>query len=179
MYYIKCLTIALVIFFLLHRMSWAETITETYNPGLVLQFIPKGDTEPFGTMIDQNTTFIADSYKKSKPLVKYSGMPHWLLWQGFYKAEKPGKHVFVFNGKSYSGSCKFEASLAGDKLFSLSGHLTKLFGHKTLNLDQGVHKFKATLSCADYRQAFGEIEIKRPGENTVGKIKSSELLYRR
>jgi len=179
MHYTRRIFSIFTVFFLLCGTSQSETITETYDTGLVLQFIPQGDTEPLGTMIDQNSTFIADSYKKSKSLVKYSNMPHWLLWQGFYKAEKSGKHVFAFNGTNYRGSCTFEASLAGDKLFSISGNLAKSFGHKVLSLEEGIHKFEATLSCADYRKAVGEIEVKRPGESVVGKMKASELLHRK
>jgi hypothetical protein len=167
-------------FFLVNKTLLSETMTDTYESGLVLQFIPMGDTEPLGTMIDKNTIFMADSFKKNQALVKYSEMPHWLLWQGFYKAEKSGKYVFVVNGKSSFVKCKFEASLAGNKLFSLSGRLSELYEHKTLNLEEGVHKFEASLSCPTYsKDTFVAIEIKKPGESVVGKMNVNEFLHRK
>ena len=176
---IKVTLAVFCMFFLVNNTLWSETITETYESGLVLQFIPMGDTEPLGTMVDKDTILNADSFKKNQALVKYSEMPHWLLWQGFYKAEKSGKYVFVFNGKSNYSNCKFEANLAGNKLFSLSGGLGSSYGHKTLNLEEGVHKFEASLSCGNYGNTFAAIEVKRPGESVVGKMNVNEFLHRK
>lgn len=170
--------IILSLFFSVNNMAMAETITETYEKGLVLHFIPMGETEPLGIMIDKNTAFDGYSFKNNKALVKYEKMPHWLLWQGFYKAEKSGKYFFAFKGKS-NYQCKFEANLAGNKLIKLSGRLDGLFGYKILNLEEGVHKFEVSLSCPDYSRANVSVEIKRPNENDVGKINGNEFLHKK
>lgn len=182
---------------------YAGTEDETYKPGLLLHFVPipaneysKSNEEPIGSLIDTGVSFNAADYQKSKNLTKYNNMNHGLLWQGFFNARKPGKYTFVVSGgnvpKSYmwggnggsrSTHCQFDATLAGVKLFSLTGSMLKSFGHKTLELDSGVHKLEAWFACSSYRKSWKEnfvnIEVKRPGELEVSELKESELLHRK
>lgn len=161
----KELKFLLSVFFIL--AFWLPSVSaanEKYQPGLILSFMPVGQEDPLGTLVDNNSTFKADSYKKEPSLVKYEGMPHWFKWEGFFNAERSGKYMFTFSGLSNSARCKFEASIANEKLFSLEGNnLHKLFGTKVLSLEEGGHKFEAHLTCDQYRNTYAAIEVKRPG----------------
>ncbi len=157
----------------------AETSQTIYKNGMVLSVIPKGSTEPLGVVKDVSTEFKWNAYYSNATLKKYSSKPHWLQWQGFFKVDNSGKHFFVFNGSNdHRTGCEFKATLAGEKVFEFSGNLTKQFGHKTLHLEQGVHPLEIILNCTAYISAWGEIEVKRPGENIVSKIKTGELVHR-
>lgn len=168
----------------------AETITETYEPGLILHFVPtrakvysKSNEEPIGTLVDANVYFGAANFEKSKSLMKYSGMNHGLLWQGYFKADKSGKYVFAARGGSVNAHCQFYSTLSSENLLSFSGAMKSSFTSKSLELKAGVHKLEAWLACSGYQRSWKEnwviIEVKRPGELEVGKFRNNELLHRK
>jgi len=160
--------------------SYAADSTRSLESGLILSFIPKGATEPLGTIVDTNSNFKADSFRKEPALERFANNPHWLRWEGFYNVKKTGKYMFAFSGASRYSDCRFEAIIASQKLFTVEGiKFQSGFGHKVLNLEQGAHKFEATLKCNDYRGAYAQIDVKRPGSRVIGKINQGEFLYRK
>lgn len=175
---------------LAHAQTKTLHLIEELEPGLVLKFIPRDraklarvSSEPLGVLKDNKSYFNAGSYEKEVSLAPYGDMPHGLLWQGFYHAEKAGPFLFSGRGKQYGATCKFEFTLSDNVIFSYEGGLNKFFDVKHVELHAGMHQLEAWIACNHSGPSYLKgntafVEVKRPGESTISTLKPNELYHR-